>query len=68
MAALARQIPGARMETIPVGHLIHDADPEAFDPNGPEIPQWTVSPTGTIAQRHREHELYATASTGFSPR
>lgn len=30
MAALARQIPGARMETIPVGHLIHNADPEAF--------------------------------------
>ena len=27
---LAGQIPGARMETIPVGHLIHHADPEAF--------------------------------------
>ena len=27
---LARQIPGARMETIPVGHLIHSADPKAF--------------------------------------
>jgi 3-oxoadipate enol-lactonase len=27
---LARQIPGARLETIPAGHLIHDADPEAF--------------------------------------
>jgi 3-oxoadipate enol-lactonase len=27
---LARQIPAARMETIPVGHLIHDADPAAF--------------------------------------
>ena len=27
---LARQIPNARMETIPVGHLIHKADPEAF--------------------------------------
>ena len=27
---LARQIPGARMETIPVGHLIHNAAPEAF--------------------------------------
>jgi 3-oxoadipate enol-lactonase len=30
VAELARQIPGARMETIPVGHLIHHADPEAF--------------------------------------
>ena len=27
---LARQIPGAQMEAIPVGHLIHNADPEAF--------------------------------------
>jgi 3-oxoadipate enol-lactonase len=27
---LARQIPGAQMETIPAGHLIHNADPEAF--------------------------------------
>jgi 3-oxoadipate enol-lactonase len=27
---LARQIPGAQLETIPAGHLIHDADPEAF--------------------------------------
>jgi 3-oxoadipate enol-lactonase len=27
---LARQIPGAQLETIPVGHLIHNGDPEAF--------------------------------------
>jgi pimeloyl-ACP methyl ester carboxylesterase len=27
---LARRIPGAHLETIPVGHLIHSADPEAF--------------------------------------
>ena len=27
---LARQIPFAQLETIPVGHLIHAADPEAF--------------------------------------
>jgi 3-oxoadipate enol-lactonase len=27
---LAGQIPGAKLETIPVGHLIHKADPEAF--------------------------------------
>jgi 3-oxoadipate enol-lactonase len=27
---LARQIPGAQLETIPVGHSIHSADPEAF--------------------------------------
>jgi pimeloyl-ACP methyl ester carboxylesterase len=27
---LARQIPDARMETIAVGHLIHQADPRAF--------------------------------------
>jgi pimeloyl-ACP methyl ester carboxylesterase len=27
---LARQIPGAQLETIPVGHSIHNADPEAF--------------------------------------
>jgi 3-oxoadipate enol-lactonase len=27
---LARRIPGAQLETIPVGHLIHSADPEAF--------------------------------------
>src|ERR1022692_1416689 len=30
VAELARRIPGARLETIPVGHLIHAADPEAF--------------------------------------
>jgi 3-oxoadipate enol-lactonase len=30
VADLTRQIPGAQLETIPVGHLIHDADPEAF--------------------------------------
>jgi 3-oxoadipate enol-lactonase len=30
VASLARQIPGARLETIAVGHLIHDAAPEAF--------------------------------------
>lgn len=30
VATLARQIPGARLETIAVGHLIHDAAPEAF--------------------------------------
>jgi pimeloyl-ACP methyl ester carboxylesterase len=30
VAELAGQIPGAQLETIPVGHLIHDADPEAF--------------------------------------
>jgi hypothetical protein len=27
---LAGKIPGARMETIEAGHLIHDVDPEAF--------------------------------------
>jgi len=27
---LAGRIPGAQLETIPVGHLIHNADPEAF--------------------------------------
>jgi pimeloyl-ACP methyl ester carboxylesterase len=27
---LARRIPGARLETIPAGHLIHAAEPEAF--------------------------------------
>ena len=32
VAELARQIPGARMETIPVGDLIHNADPEAPSP------------------------------------
>jgi 3-oxoadipate enol-lactonase len=30
VAGLARRIAGARMETIAAGHLIHDADPEAF--------------------------------------
>jgi len=30
VAELAGQIPGARMETIEAGHLIHDVDPEAF--------------------------------------
>jgi len=30
VAELARRIPGARSETIPAGHLIHDAEPEAF--------------------------------------
>jgi pimeloyl-ACP methyl ester carboxylesterase len=30
VAELARRIPGARSETIPAGHLIHAADPEAF--------------------------------------
>ena len=30
MADLARQIPGARLETIEAGHLIHDAEPDAF--------------------------------------
>jgi pimeloyl-ACP methyl ester carboxylesterase len=30
VAELARQIPGARLETIAAGHLIHDADPDAF--------------------------------------
>ena len=30
VADLARQIPGARMETIDAGHLIHGTEPEAF--------------------------------------
>ena len=30
VAELARRIPGARSETIPAGHLIHAAEPEAF--------------------------------------
>ncbi|MER6473206.1 alpha/beta fold hydrolase [Streptomyces collinus] len=30
IAELARRIPGGRMVTIPVGHLIHNAAPEAF--------------------------------------
>ncbi|MFF9331348.1 alpha/beta fold hydrolase [Streptomyces albogriseolus] len=30
VAELARRIPGGRLVTIPVGHLIHDAAPEAF--------------------------------------
>jgi 3-oxoadipate enol-lactonase len=30
VAELARQIPGARMETIEAGHLIHVTEPEAF--------------------------------------
>jgi 3-oxoadipate enol-lactonase len=30
VADLARQIPGARLETIEAGHQIHDAEPEAF--------------------------------------
>jgi pimeloyl-ACP methyl ester carboxylesterase len=30
IAELARRIPGARSATIPAGHLIHDAEPEAF--------------------------------------
>jgi 3-oxoadipate enol-lactonase len=30
VADLARQIPGARLETIEAGHSIHDAEPEAF--------------------------------------
>jgi 3-oxoadipate enol-lactonase len=30
VAELARLIPGARHETIPAGHLIHAAEPEAF--------------------------------------
>jgi 3-oxoadipate enol-lactonase len=30
VAELARRIPGARCETIPAGHLIHQAEPEAF--------------------------------------
>jgi 3-oxoadipate enol-lactonase len=30
VAELARRIPGARLETIEAGHLIHDAKPEAF--------------------------------------
>jgi 3-oxoadipate enol-lactonase len=30
VAELTRRIPGARMETIEAGHLIHDADPAAF--------------------------------------
>jgi 3-oxoadipate enol-lactonase len=30
VADLARQIPGARLETIEGGHLIHDAQPDAF--------------------------------------
>ena len=30
VADLARQIPGARLETIEAGHSIHDADPDAF--------------------------------------
>ncbi|MFD9002310.1 alpha/beta fold hydrolase [Streptomyces sp. NPDC059582] len=30
VAELARRIPGGRMVTIPVGHLIHQAAPEAF--------------------------------------
>jgi len=30
VAELTRRIPGARMETIPAGHLIHAADPAAF--------------------------------------
>jgi pimeloyl-ACP methyl ester carboxylesterase len=30
VAELARLIPGARRETIPAGHLIHAAEPEAF--------------------------------------
>jgi 3-oxoadipate enol-lactonase len=30
VAELARDIPGARMETIEAGHLIHQAEPEAF--------------------------------------
>jgi 3-oxoadipate enol-lactonase len=30
VADLARQIPGARLETIEAGHSIHDANPDAF--------------------------------------
>jgi 3-oxoadipate enol-lactonase len=30
VAELARRIPGARLETIPAGHLVHAAEPAAF--------------------------------------
>ncbi|WP_344447629.1 alpha/beta hydrolase, partial [Kitasatospora nipponensis] len=30
VAELARRIPGGRVVTIPAGHLIHSAEPEAF--------------------------------------
>ncbi|MBI0294314.1 alpha/beta fold hydrolase [Streptomyces sp. PRKS01-29] len=30
VAELAHRIPGGRLVTIPVGHLVHDADPAAF--------------------------------------
>ncbi|MEU6267367.1 alpha/beta fold hydrolase [Saccharopolyspora shandongensis] len=30
VAELVRMIPGGRTVTIPVGHLVHDAAPEAF--------------------------------------
>jgi pimeloyl-ACP methyl ester carboxylesterase len=30
VAELARRIPGARLVTLPVGHMIHDEVPEEF--------------------------------------
>lgn len=30
VAELARRIPGGRLVTVPVGHLVHDAAPKAF--------------------------------------
>jgi 3-oxoadipate enol-lactonase len=37
VAELTRQIPGAQLKTIPVGHLIHDAAPEAFTQTAEEF-------------------------------
>ena len=45
---LARGISGAQLKTIPVGHLIHDADPEAFARTALEFLNPAQAATGTL--------------------
>jgi pimeloyl-ACP methyl ester carboxylesterase len=45
---LARHIPGAQVKTIPAGHLIHDADPEAFTRTALEFLNPAQAATGTL--------------------
>lgn len=50
VAELARRIPGARLETIPAGHLIHAADPEAFTATALTFLRSGEAPTSSAEQ------------------
>jgi hypothetical protein len=62
VAELARQIAGARLETIEAGHLIHDAEPEAFTRTAlaflrPEQAAWMEIDSAEVLTGYRRSKL-----------